>query len=289
LQNNPVPPEAHETVRKTIRDQLLAGLQIVPPNYRRRWTIDLGLRKNFLRDQPLFVRFKFHAAQTNSTGTYLGLWQVGPPESRQVSSQPMSLAADAFHEIEILPNLWDESGKLTIDFHNRNTTTLLFPVEDGFEVLYREAGFGLNFARGLLIVLCWLALLAALGLAAASAMSFPAAAFVSASLLAVALSSGTLATVVSEGTVFGTDHESGAPTAGWMDAVLMPVFKGMLRVVNLVQAFSPVDSLSSGRSITWGQVGLAGAQVVLLLGGVLALIGITTFTRRELATAQSLT
>jgi hypothetical protein len=71
-----------------------------------------------------------------------------------------------------------------------------------------------------------------------------------------------------------------------VDFFLIPFFRIILSVVNLVQSFSPVDALSTGRSITWGQLGQAFAQVVLLLGGVLAVAGIALFTRRELATAQ---
>ena len=47
---------------------------------------------------------------------------------------------------------------------NLSETAFLFPLEDGLEVLYRESGFTVNFARGLGIILCWLALLASLGL-----------------------------------------------------------------------------------------------------------------------------
>jgi len=53
-----------------------------------------------------------------------------------------------------------------------------------------------------------------------------------------------------------------------------------------VQGFSPIDSLSSGRSITWFQLGSAFTQIVLLLGGIFILLGITFFTRRELASVQ---
>jgi succinylglutamic semialdehyde dehydrogenase len=60
-------------------------------------------------------------------------------------------------------------------------------------------------------------------------------------------------------------------------------------VINLVQGFSPIDSLSTGRSVTWGHLGLAVTQIVMLLGGIFSAIGIITFTRRELATAQGTT
>ena len=128
-------------------------------------------------------------------------------------------------------------------------------------------------------------LLAALGLASASLLSFPVAAFFSVSVLLVALSSGTLAGVVQQGSVTGADHETGAVVGSWIDVILIPFFRAILGVVNLVQNFSPVDALSTGRSITWSQLGQAFAQVVLLLGGILAVAGITLFTRRELATA----
>ncbi len=61
----------------------------------------------------------------------------------------------------------------------------------------------------------------------------------------------------------------------------------MLHVINLAKDFSPIDSLSTGRSVSWGDLGRAFGQIVLLLGGSIGLIGILIFNRRELATAQA--
>jgi hypothetical protein len=286
LLKTPVPVSEQEALRSNIREQYKAGIQLVPPDYMRRWEIDLGLKRHLLADKPLFIRAKFYAARTNSTGTYLGLWQLGLQQKTRTWTTLKSQAADAFYEFPVPPGLWDENGKLTISFMNRNDTALLFPIEDGFEILYEEGGFGLNYVRGLAIILCWLGLLAALGLAAASFLSFPVAAFFSGTLLFVAMSGNTLTNVVSEGGILGADHETGAISSSWVDMVLIPIFRGLLQIINLVQGFSPVDSLSTGRSITWGQLGLAFSQIVLLLGGMLAVAGILIFTRRELATAQ---
>jgi hypothetical protein len=41
-------------------------------------------------------------------------------------------------------------------------------------------------------------------------------------------------------------------------------------VINLAKEFSPIDSLSTGRSITWVQLLQAFAQIVLLLAGLSA-------------------
>ncbi len=163
----------------------------------------------------------------------------------------------------------------------------MFPLEDGIEVLYRQGGFGLNFVRGLGIISCWLALLATIGLSAGSFLSFPVASFVSLAILLVGLSSGTVKQVVEEGGISAVNQNTGTvddPAA--IDRIAVPFFRGLLAVINLVQGFSPIDSLSTGRSVTWGQLSRAGAQIVLLLGGVFSAVGITTFTRRELATAQ---
>ena len=201
-------------------------------------------------------------------------------------STPMSLSPDTYHEFEIPPDLFDSKGVLTIDFLNANNTSLLFPIEDGMDVLYPEGGFTLNFARGLAIIFCWMALLTTIGLASASFLSFPVATFFSLAMLVVVSSSGTMADVVANGTVMGVNEETGAVGHFVADVVLIPLFKGLLAVVNVVKNFSPIDSLSTGRAITWSELGAAFGQIVLLFGGIIGLIGMALFNRRELATAQ---
>jgi hypothetical protein len=287
LQKTPVSAPDLPDVRKQIREQVKAVYQVVPPGYTREWRIDLGRNKNQLRDRPIQVRIKFNSADRSPSGTFTGLWAAGaPPKTPLQRLEPMRLAPDTFHELEFQPNLMDENGILTLTFLNANTTALLFPLEDGMEVLYHEGGFALNFVRGLGIIFCWMALLTTIGLAAASFLSFPVAAFFSMGMLTLALSSGTLANAVSEGTLTGYNAEKGAPDHTAVDTVAIPVFRGVLTIINLAKQFSPIDSLSSGRSITWGQLGLAFSQIVLLLGGFFGLVGIAAFSRRELATAQ---
>ncbi len=154
------------------------------------------------------------------------------------------------------------------------------------EVLYRQGGFGLNYARGLGIIFCWMALLATLGLASASFLSFPVAAFVSLALLSLALSSKSIANVVEEGTLMGFNSETSQMGHSPVDAVAIPVFRGVLKLSNFAKDFSPIDSLSTGRSVSWEELGRAFGQIVLLLSGCLGAGGIMIFTRRELATAQ---
>jgi hypothetical protein len=288
LKKKPVDGADLPEVRKQILEQVKASYQIIPPGNARVWQINLGLTRHMVRDKPMQLRIKFNSAAKSASGTFTGLWQVGVPQKTQAwRSQPMSLAPDTFHEFTIPPNLFDDAGLLTISFLNSNETALLFSLDEGLEVLYHEGGFGLNFARGLTVIFCWMSLLAALGLAAASFLSFPVAAFFSLGILTMSLSSGTLANVVAEGTIMGSDSESGRAGHSAMDVVIVPAFRAALNLINLAKGFSPIDALSTGRSISWTDLGRAFAQIVLLLGGTAGLIGVIGLNRRELATAQS--
>jgi len=62
--------------------------------------------------------------------------------------------------------------------------------------------------------------------------------------------------------------------------------KARLTTFNLARGFSPIDNLSSGRAITWHELSQAFLQICVFLSGLLAVLGISIFTRRELATAQ---
>lgn len=291
LKQNAVAPADRQLVKDQIREQVKSEFQIVRSRYMRRWEIELGGASKKLKDQPLYIRTKFSVARQTSTiedtTLYPTIWQVGVPGTTNNWQLREKLAADTMHEIPIPANLYDENGRITIECANAGDVDLLFLLDDGLEVLYRDGGFAVNFARGVTIIFCWMALLAAIGLAAASFLSFPVAAFVALGILVVGFSSGTLAQVLEEGGVMGVSHETGRVTdPGLIDMVAVPLFSGMLKVINLVQGFSPIDNLSSGRTISWGQLGLAVVQIVGVMGGLFGCVGIYLFTRRELAAVQ---
>jgi hypothetical protein len=275
-----------DEIKKQIAGQLQAEYTEVPPGFRRRWGVDLHTLRDRLRDKPLQLRVKFHAADPNPEAQYAMIWIVGPTNSSAQVAIEEKLPPDSFQEFSIPPNLLDDRGILWVDVFNPEETALTFPMEDGFELLYPESSFAVNFARGMAVIFCWLTLLASMGLAAASYLSFPVAAFASLALLLMGLSSGTIGSVVEQGTITGYNPAKSGYGHSPADIILVPVFRGALKIINLVESFSPIDFLSSGRSITWGQLGLAVAQIVLLLGGFFCVLGMIFFTRRELATAQ---
>jgi len=290
----------HPGVRLSLEDsQQLSNLLLaaarseveeVPVGFSRMWQIPLGSLSARKRDQPMQLRFKFNTGDPNAilpdvAPTYHVVWRIGPADSPSPQFLDEMLPPNSFQEIDVSP-LLDANGVLTVQCGNASDTSLFFPMEDGFEVLYRESTFGVNFARGLAVILCWLALLSAVGLASASFLSFPVAAFCSLAVLLVGLSAGILSTVQEQKSIFGYSQEQSGPLRKIVDEVTVPVFSAMLKVVQLVQSFSPVDDLSTGHSITWGQLARAVGQIVFLMGGIFGVAGVLLFNRRELAAVQ---
>jgi hypothetical protein len=273
-----------------IRRQLTARVEtnytILPSGLARPWGIDLHTIEDRLRNKPLQLRIKFQVANADPATLFTTLWRIGPRNSARQVELSESFPSDSFQEFSVPANLLDDKGRLWIDVGNPNDTDLIFPLREGIELLYPESTFGINFVRGLAIIFCWLALLASIGLAAASFLSFPVAAFVSLTVLLIGLSGGIVSTVVEQGTITGYQSSKGGYGHSVVDYVVVPIFEVAQKVINLVQSFSPIDSLSSGRSIRWGQLGLAVLQIIVLLGGFFCVVGILLFTRRELATAQ---
>ena len=275
--------------KKMLREKHLADLESVGPNFMRVWTLPLGSLADKLRDKPLRIRMKFHSSRPTPQDIWACVWQVGPLDNPEVKQKryEMRVQAGSFSEFVIDPNLYGKDGVLRIEYWNYNNVAMLFPLEDGLEVLYPECGFGLNFMRGLAIILLWLGLLAAIGLAAGSYLTFPVAAFASISILMVGLSSSVMDEVIKDGTLYPTNHEKIQETvAKPLDVVMVPLFKVLVRIIKLVEDFSPVDSLSSGRSIYWSQLFMAFTQIGLLMTGFFSATGIILFYRRELATAH---
>jgi hypothetical protein len=275
-------------VRTGIVEMVKAQWQTVPAGYGRRWQLNFGRTADKVRDKPLTVRAKFFTANLySSTKTYDSFWEVGPPEGSRARMELPSLAAETYHEFPLPPGAIGDDGTLTIDFYNPNDTTLIFPLEEGLEVLYPESNFATNFCRALGIIFCWLALLAAVGLTTGSFLSFPVAAFCALGVLLVSSSTGTLNQIVTEQGIAGVNTNTGYVTdPGILNKASVSLAKSLLWTINLVRDFSPIESLSSGRSITWTQLAKATLQIIVLMGGLFASIGISLFTRRELAIAQ---
>lgn len=276
-------------VRKQVEEMIKARQQVVPPGMLRRWEVPLGAdAKQRLAGRPLFIRVKFFTTQYNSEGTlYPAYWEIGPPDGRRLRLEN-SLPAESFVEFGLDPRataeLINAQGVLAVDFQNWTQQPLLFPLDEGMEVLFHEGGFALNYARGLMIIAFWLGLLTAVGLACSSFLSFPVAAFCSIALLVLGLSSNTLKQVVDQGGIVGVNSENGMVTENTLvNQVSVAVYGSAKQLIDQVSGYSPISSLSTGRSITWLELIRAFVVINVLVGGGISIVGIVVLTRRELA------
>ncbi len=284
LQRTEVADMDKNFVRQQIEDEVWAMNQIVKPQHLRRWEIDFGWRQRFVQDRPLHLRVKFYAAQASSTGNYRTLWIVGDPNRGMFWRQEFDLSPTRFHEIEIPKGLIGDDGILQVECRNYTEASLIFPAEEGLEVLFPEGNFVFNYLRALSVILLWLGLLAAFGLAASSILSFPVASFLVFALICVIFSGNLVQTIVSEGTVFAAD-ESGQAEVSRIDRILVPLFDLLLQVIEAVQAISPVESLAAGRSIPIDQLAKVSFKLIFFLGLPAAGFGMYLFHRNELATS----
>ena len=276
-------------VRKQIREQLQSSLNATAPGFERPlpWVFDLGPDAHArFAGHPLFLRVRFHIPNTEYAGlsaTWAHFWAVGG-EGQKIAILRNSFGADTPTEFPIPSEQIREDGKLFLHYGNGSTFTVLIPPESGIELLAPVGGFTSNYIRGLLVILCWIGLLAAIGLFSASFLQFNVAAFVSLALLVVGLSGGTLKTVVEQGGIVGLDHDSGTVTDfNFINRASVSIYGSAHWVLEQIVGFSPVSSLSSGRAITWADLARCVAVVLGLASGSLALLSMIVLTRREIA------
>ena len=140
--------------------------------------------KPFDVNESIFIRFKFNASQTPPDKNIYGVWYVG--DYRQIKYGTSKMQAPIYtiprkdvvgslHEFEVPADAVAADGYLAVVFYNEpmNDTTVIFPVEDGFEVLYKAGGFSSNFLRAVLIIFARLVFLACLGVSLSTWVGFP--------------------------------------------------------------------------------------------------------------------
>lgn len=236
--------------------------------------------KPFDPNESLFIRFKYDVAATPPDEQVYGDWWIGDLRETGVGAQPTTPvfrdtrkdAINSFHEIEVSASAVAEDGYLAVGFINPplNETTVIFPLEDGLEVLYKADSFTGNFIRAALLILCRLIFLACLGTLAGSFLSFPVAILL---CLVVFLT----------GTVSGFVIESFDSLSQNIGLIYTYSVKGLVRLLPQFDKYNPTTFLVSSRLMTWGFLARVALFMVFLKGLVLLLLALVIFRFRELA------
>jgi len=231
-------------------------------------------------NQSLFVRFKYDVSVTPPDEQVYGEWRIGDlrdiqygkevdtPVWREVRKDPVR----KFREIEVRGPVVADDGYLAVGFLNppMNDTVVLFPVEDGLEVLYKADTFTGNFVRAILLILCRLAFLACLGVLAASFLSFPVAIMFCLVIFFTA-------------TISGFVLESFDMLSENISRVYAYSLKGLVQLLPQFDKYNPTKFLVPARLMTWGFLGRVALVMVFMKGALLLVLALIIFSFRELA------
>ena len=231
-------------------------------------------------NQSLFIRFKYDVSVTPPDEQAYGEWYIG--DLRQLGAGPDAAAqiyqaarkdpVRTFREIEVPANCVASDGYLAVGFINPplNQTVVIFPIEDGLEVLYKADTFTGNFIRAGILVLLRLVFLACLGALAGSFLSFPVAILF---CLVIFLT----------GTVSGFVVESFDSLDQNVGIVYTYTVKGLIQLLPQFDKNNPTTFLVPARIIRWAFIG----RVALVMVGLQSLLSLAfallIFRFRELA------
>jgi len=287
--------------KASLREMFLWRWMTVPPMAQKLFVVR-GLVRS--PGQPLYLRFKPHASGVKGAASLRGVWSFHRAERgeeqeqeqeqegsvlrlRTVYRRPGVWQAGAFQEISVDSAIVEPGGVVYLSYTNLEPELgVQFDPKGGVEVLQRVGGFFPNYYRAMLIIMCHVALLAALALMAGSALSFPVASFLVVALLVAGLL-GPWVQGIHVGYVppegYIPELTLGQEVAKWALELFGLFVKGVLAVLPQLTRYSPVGDLVNGRLVGWGTVGLAAADLCLLRGGAALLLGVYLYTRRELA------
>lgn len=314
-----LPPEMRQKIKKDIQLQYSMLSQMVVPKTGRRLVFRRP-RGSFNEDRGLVLRFQledsrmtFKSDRKYRMSLYYsrdGKEQGPPPQTRLYSArthieEPLIAVARMITEGGVTNSIsiFGTNDLMYVDLFNDETPqegqeymgVIRLPFVDdrtgdlnprGIEVMYYEGGFLKNYMRALAIVFAWLGVLAALGLAAASFMSFSMAVFACTGILLISFCTGIMKDVVADDTVMQT-WTDGQRDASIMDFFAVNSFRLMVSVISPVKDYSPIEDLTDGRAITWGQLARAYSYIWGLSGLLIFAGGTLIFTRRQLAIIDS--
>jgi hypothetical protein len=287
----PWEPGIRSRVRKGLADAELAARTAVPPGGMQVWKFE-GLRPG--REGQCFVRFKAYGStfEGSVAGRWIILQQQRVEASRGESQYPLVPVAvvvppptgwqtQVRREFTIPTRFVQPEGTLFLAFENLDQrATLTFDPEVRVEVMQKEQAFLPNYYRAVVVLLCHIALLAALGLMAGSLFSFPVAAFTVVFIFIVGLVGVWFAS-------FLEPHALEEMNYTLTQQVLRMVWRGfvggLLALMPHFGKYNPLGDLTDGKMVTWTSVAYAWAVMVCIKGGLALLVGMFVYARRELA------
>jgi hypothetical protein len=263
-----------------IRRHLMRVALSIPPQGSRTLVFPLPADRLPHHSATLILRSASSRPERNPLVVHWQLAQAGHSVSFQTTNYP-----GAPWQQTIPHAVLSADQPLTVILSRENdsdpATLILAPDGNPPELLVPVGEFGMNLTRALLVILCKLAFLAALGLTAGCLLSMPVAVFVSFFAIVLLSSAGYVETVARTG-AFYVAHEGPQPESTWLDGMVLGMFKSFNAITGPVQQLDPVPLLAEGRAVAWSMVLRAFLVLGVLYTFIIAATGIALFRKREL-------
>ena len=287
---------SREDVLMSIKKELLAEQTVVKPSSIKRWVIEIPDSSAYrVKDGAgkIMLRIQFSPVRTG-TNSVAGKWSVGTERKPDIFSITTTNSLDGLYNLSIpiasdlmTAVMAEPDRKMFVEFSNDNkdkSRPVMFDRINGVKLFICESGFESNFMRALLIVLCRLSLLAALGLTASTLFSFPVATFVSFSVLMVSFLTHYFI-LLSE--MEGDVHVAGKEEHSYWQKASEQAIRRLDNCFKPVMQTESVGPLSDGVLVPWQDVGQAVLIMIFLYSSLLGVTGVFLFKRRELALPYS--
>lgn len=289
-QNGQIPPEG-SIPQRTLNYftlEIRRALATIAPTTQFTWSFELPPEAGTL-SHPLRLQYRFAASRWERTPLPLE-WLI----QRDPTSTPLRLnqtaSADQIWELPLPSTLPIGPGPLLVSCINLATnppTTVVFEPDQSIHLRVTHRDNGLNFCRGILVLMARLSFFAAVGLTAGCLFSTPTALFFTAFIL-VLLSLGSSVHEVAETGIFATSHTGGVVGAGSLEIPILAIHRAIDRILSPVQSLDVISQLSGQERVSWAEVGRAWRTYVLYWGGVFFLVGLLALRRREFGKPKNL-
>ena len=229
----------------------------------------------------VFIRYKYAVSVEPPDGMVYGIWAVGDVRQikyglelkTQIYKVTSKSITQTYHEIEVPASVIAEDGYLAVAFLNNpelNSTIVIFPPEEGLELLYKADSFGANFLRAVLLLIFRLIFFATLGILASSFLSFPVA-------LLFCFS------------VFFTTHftgfllESFSSLGEEMSRLYYYSISWLIKLLPQFDKFNPTKFLIPARLLSWSLLAKAAFFGVCVKSVLMLILALIIFRFKEIA------
>jgi hypothetical protein len=268
---------AQRNYKAAVAEQLKLARRAAAPSRELVWEFDNV--KPLDPNQNLFVRFKYDVSVNPLDLQIYSRWVIGDVRQLRYGTFETPIYDFArkdlirtFHEIRVPANAVAKDGYLAVAFFNapQNDTTVIFPPNAGMEVLYKADIFSANYVRAVLLILLRLVFLAALGILAASFLSFP---------VAMMLCLAVFFTANISGFILESFESLSENVSGVYQYTVRPV----IYLLPQFDKISPTKFLVPARLLSWSLLGKTAAVIICVKALLLFVAALLIFGRREIA------